>query len=397
MNDPSRRGLLAALGSAAVVGASGCIRDGPLFGGNCPSYDPVVAANTDWTSRMGHSAGTARVAAAGAPEPGLSLDWMVRAGEIGAHVPVVADGTVYVHDGDTALLALDARSGDERWRTGVSGPLGAPALGDGTVVVRTRPGVAAYDAATGDDRWSALGEFETWFHARPVVADGTVYVMDDVAAYALDLATGEVRWRFPTGLPSDSTPAAADSTVYVAGNDTYVRALSTADGTEQWRAKTGGHVRSNVSVAAGRVCVGTDTGTVYAFDSANGTERWHHQFSEARNSDRPEQPRTINTDGARVYVTTDEKLYALDAADGSVCWRTVEYRSSSGSAVAVADGSVYVPTDPTTGGWFARYDATGGGVGERWEPDVEPFFRTGPSLADGALYTAGDGAVARFR
>lgn len=392
-----RRDLLATLG-AAGAGVAGCLRfDGTVLGGGCPSYDPVRPSDAGWTSRMGNSAGTAVVAPDAAPGSDLSLDWTVPIEtSVGYPVPAVADGTVYAHDMDTTLFALDAGSGDERWRTEVAEPLWTPALGDGTVVVRTRSGVAAFEAETGDRRWDGAGGFETRTDARPVVADGAVFVMGDVAAHAFDLASGDRRWRFPTGLRSEATPAAADGTVYVAGDEAYVRALSTADGSEQWRAKTGARVRCNLSVADGLVCAATEAGVVLGLDAADGTRRWRHRLPEVRDADRPERPRTVNTDGARVYVTTRERLYALEAATGSRCWRTREYRASYASGVAVADGAVYAPTehpdDP-----FTSYEAATGDVRRRIQPTEEPYFGVGPSIAAGALYAAGDGAVGRYR
>jgi outer membrane protein assembly factor BamB len=392
-----RRDLLATLG-AASAGLAGCLRlDGAVLGGGCPSYEPVRPSDADWTSRMGNPAGTAAVAPDAAPGTDLTLDWAVPIEtSVGYPVPAVADGTVYVHDMDTTLFALDAGSGDERWRAAVADPLWTPALGDGTVVVRTRSEVEAFDAGTGDRRWGALGGLEEWTDARPVVADGAVFVMADVAAYAFDLAAGDRRWRFPTGLRSESTPAVADGTVYVAGDEAYVRALATADGSERWRAKTDARVRCNLSVADGLVCAATEAGDVLGFDADGGTEQWRHRLPDARNSDRPGRPRTVNTDGARVYVTTRDRLYALDAATGSRCWRTTEYQGGYASGVAVADGAVYAPTehpdDP-----FTSYDAATGDVRRRVRPAEDPYFSVGPSLAEGALYAAGDGAVGRYR
>lgn len=353
-----RRDLLATLG-AASAGLAGCLRlDGAVLGGGCPSYEPVRPSDADWTSRVGNPAGTAAVAPDAAPGTDLTLDWAVPIEtSVGYPVPAVADGTVYVHDMDTTLVALDAGSGDERWRAAVADPLWTPALGDGTVVVRTRSGVEAFDAGTGDRRWGALGGLEEWTDARPVVADGAVYV---------------------------------------AGDEAYVRALATADGSERWRAKTDARVRCNLSVADGLVCAATEAGDVLGFDADGGTEQWRHRPPDARNSDRPGRPRTVNTDGARVYVTTRDRLYALDAATGSRCWRTTEYQGGYASGVAVADGAVYAPTEHP-GDPFTSYDAATGDVRRRVQPAEDPYFSVGPSLAEGALYAAGDGAVGRYR
>ncbi|HKU69098.1 MAG TPA: PQQ-binding-like beta-propeller repeat protein [Candidatus Baltobacteraceae bacterium] len=80
--------------------------------------------------------------------------------------PAVAYGMVYFDTLDDKLIALDARTGRQRWSTQVADPRGgysetlAPLAYDGMIIVGSAGGewalrgfVAAYDARTGKQRW----------------------------------------------------------------------------------------------------------------------------------------------------------------------------------------------------------------------------------------------------
>jgi outer membrane protein assembly factor BamB len=122
--------------------------------------------------------------------------------------PAVVDGVVYVGVSSFALnngyvLALDAATGEERWRTTVDAPMfaGQIAVGGGHVIV---PGgqantVVALDAATGAERWIFTGGSVPVFGSPAIATDAVVYFDNDRTIRALDLATGELRWEVDTG------------------------------------------------------------------------------------------------------------------------------------------------------------------------------------------------------
>jgi len=237
-------------------------------------------------------------------------------------------------------------------------------------------------------------------HHVPVVADGTVYAHDlddDLAAF--DAATGETLWV--TDLTDPVTePAVTGEAVYVAGDDTYVRALSPADGSERWRTKTTARIECNLSVVGDTLLAGTETGIVLALDAATGAERWRHQLgpgaSDDRDGDRdrPARPGTLATDGSRVYAATDEYLVALAMTDGTPCWRDRSYQGGYASGVAVGAGNVYVPTAEDA--HLIVFDAATGDRVQEISGERAEHLAAGPSLAEGGLYLAGRDAVVRF-
>ena len=404
MTNASRRRLLATLGAMGTVGTAGCssmldsdASESLSDSGSCSPYDPAVTTQGTWPTKHGGVDGTGAVAAEAVPDGPLTQDWSVPIDtHVGHHTPIVGDDTVYVHDMDTTLFAFEVDTGNERWRTRLEGPGPAPTLGGGRLVVATENGLEAYDAASGEHTWTIESPSVGIFNSAPIIADETVYIYGGVSVSAFALTDGSLQWRVPIGLASDSAPALDDDTLYVAGDDTYLRALSTADGSERWRQKTAAHITCNVAVVGETVYAGSDSGTVLACDRADGTTRWQYSLPNGDS-----QPQTIATDGARVYVTAGDTLYALDAATGRLCWRIDTHQGSYSSGIAIGDGTLFVPTDASdstaeTEAAGAVYDATNGNQLSKFASDVRYGFDGGPSLAGGAVYTHGPAALRRF-
>ena len=111
--------------------------------------------------------------------------------------------------------------------------LSSPAYWDGTVYFGTGGGnVYALDAASGNLKW----KFQTGdvVHASPAIADGTIFIGSwDSYFYALDAATGKEKWRFKTGEDPDihnqvgiqSSAVVADEVVYFGCRDSNFYAL----------------------------------------------------------------------------------------------------------------------------------------------------------------------------
>jgi outer membrane protein assembly factor BamB len=105
------------------------------------------------------------------------------------HTPAIAHNTVYVATAQKHMVALDAATGAERWRTDLGLAItAAPTVAATTVLVGTNDGtVFSLEAQAGAVLW----EFKTAgrISASPIVAGGTLYVVsDDGTLYALTRA-----------------------------------------------------------------------------------------------------------------------------------------------------------------------------------------------------------------
>jgi outer membrane protein assembly factor BamB len=119
--------------------------------------------------------------------------------------PVVMQGAVYVGSGDGNLYALDAASGELKWKFKTGDVVhSSPAYAEGTLYFGSWDSFFyAVDAATGKEKWRFHGgedpliHNQVGFQSSAAVADGVVYVgCRDSNLYALDAATGKEKWRF---------------------------------------------------------------------------------------------------------------------------------------------------------------------------------------------------------
>ncbi len=131
--------------------------------------------------------------------------------------PVVGDGRMYIGFNDSdKLVALDADTGEELWRSYAGGPLRLPPVyWNGSVFFVSDDGyMRCLDAASGNMRWKFRGGpsdrmilgnerlISSWpARGGPVIVDGTVYFSASIwpfmgtFIYALDAASGEMLWE----------------------------------------------------------------------------------------------------------------------------------------------------------------------------------------------------------
>lgn len=153
--------------------------------------------------------------------------------------PAVVDGTVYVGEYPD-LSAVDAESGDLRWRTESASSSSVRAL-DGAAGLQIH-----YDAVS-----------------SPAVAGGTAFTGGDaLSAVSTDIA--ERDWDAQLAGAVRSSPAVVGDTVYVGTDGGTISALAADSGDERWTLETAGAVISSPAVLDGMLYVGSDDGFVYA-------------------------------------------------------------------------------------------------------------------------------------
>ena len=168
-------------------------------------------------SRDGQVAGPAWPTALG---DSLSRQWSVRLAPSYSG-PIASGELVYVTEtrdkSSEVVSAYDRRTGGLRWSREWAGSVrvpfyaasrgswirSTPALADDTLFVAgMRDVLVALNAQTGDERWrvdfpAALGSPvpEFGFISSPLVDDGSVYVQASNAVVKVDARTGAIRWR----------------------------------------------------------------------------------------------------------------------------------------------------------------------------------------------------------
>jgi outer membrane protein assembly factor BamB len=190
----------------------------------------------------------------------LTKKWRVVVGD-GVATPALVGDRLYVFSrqgGDEVTRCLDAASGKELWKdkypaqgatgpaAGFSGPRSSPAVADGKVVtLGVRGTLSCLDAATGQKVWrhEAKGGLPRFFPScSPLVADGLCVTQvggeggGAVAAY--DLATGAEKWKWDgdgTAYASPTLLAADGVKAVVAETARNVVAVGLTDGKLLWK------------------------------------------------------------------------------------------------------------------------------------------------------------------
>ncbi|MFJ7205689.1 PQQ-binding-like beta-propeller repeat protein [Streptomyces sp. NPDC098789] len=165
--------------------------------------------------------------------------WIYRTDEwqqIDASV-AVADGVVYVGDGEGRFHAIDAASGIKKWEVPIGDGVlfSSAAVAEGVAYAYGQNGnLYAMSTATGEVKWTASVGYRMASEFTPAVANGMVFGGGGSEFHAMDAATGTKKWTFSGGDETGfSSPVVVNGVVYVGGGgDRSLHALDAATGEE---------------------------------------------------------------------------------------------------------------------------------------------------------------------
>jgi len=245
-------------------------------------------------------------------------------------------GTFNETGGPGEVVALWATNGTVRWRSSAPGSVSfsSPAIVDGvlyvgvigrynvtTQITYDPPyGLLALDARTGAQRWFARTNGPV--AASPLVAGPyVVAAAKDGNAYALNRTDGSLVWKRDVGA-GVSSPALVGDLVVVAGGafggSGRVTGLELSTGNPRWTVGVDGPVQSSVTYADGAVFFATNTaaGTIYALDASSGNLVWNYtpvprQFILAT---------PVVADGAVFAASDNGHVYAFERPEALVTW-----------------------------------------------------------------------------
>ena len=248
-----------------------------------------------------------------APASAPVLAWqMDTAGELYAS-PTLANGVLYVMSKAGTLYAVEASSGNERWRREVTTYVtrASPAVVDGVVYVGGGFTFSALDAATGAELWTVPLEYAG--HASPTVVDGLIVVGSQQGwVYALSAATGEIEWRVPTEGIVFGAAAISDRSVVYGTDEGILYNVDAVDGSLNWRINLPGALYASPVITGDTVLVATQSGELHARDLATGDGLWNANYGG---------PQPPATNGKVVVLTAaDGGVYGLDATTGNQLW-----------------------------------------------------------------------------
>jgi outer membrane protein assembly factor BamB len=259
--------------------------------------------------------------------------------------PAVVGNHVYLTTDDGRTLALNRRTGQLLWTYTSGWPSSStPAVADQTVIFSIRPGrVVALNRDTGERRWET--NLKHAILASPVVVHGTVYIgTADRKLHALDAGTGRQRWVFATRGWVVSAVAFADRRVVVTSQSSRIDVVGADTGRQRlvYNTGLGRYIVAGPAIQGNRAYFGSLSGHVWAIDWQATTyplERmllfWKTNLYIWGVLSRPPVQKgsvwlkrikgnIVHTPAIAhdmVYVTTTQgKVVALDAAQGTVQW-----------------------------------------------------------------------------
>lgn len=207
--------------------------------------------------------------------------------------PVIAQNTVYFGSGDGNLYALDAATGDLRWKFKTGDVVHAsPAFANGVVFFGSWDSYFyAVDAKTGKEKWrfhageDPLIHNQVGFQSSPAVVDGVIYTgCRDAQLYALDAATGKEKWRFDNALSWVITsPAVVNGKVFFATSDSALyHVVDAATGKSILKKEGKAYMFSSPAVVNDVVFIGVLNGTLEARDVNTGEVLWEFQTDASK-------------------------------------------------------------------------------------------------------------------
>jgi len=236
--------------------------------------------------------------------------------------------------------------------------------------------------ATPITRWRYwLGGTDSSRSSPAIAADGTIYIgPDDSYLYAIR-SDGTLRWRYQTGGQLISSPAiGSDGTIYVGSFEYYGYLLAVKpDGTLRWKYETGGAVYSSPAIGTdGTIYVGSYDGYLYALQP-NGSLRWRYQTGDwVRSSP------AVGSDGT-IYVGSDDNFVYAIQPNGTLRWRYQTGHDVYSSPAIGTDGTIYVGSND---GYLYAIQPNGS---LRWRYQTGDWVRSSPAVgSDGTIYVGSD-------
>lgn len=317
--------------------------------------------------------------------------------------PIVSDGHIYQLASDGYVHVLDAQTGDEQMRFLVGGELAMNgiAFAHGMLyLVRKGHIMIALDARSGQERWHM--DTISIVHAAPLVIGHVVLVESGAnTLLCLDAFTGEEYWAFHSEdtlsefWPTRTTPALAGNVVYVAlGASNEFNALDLRTGRKLWEVSlhermTGGPL---INAVLGLVYVVTWSGHIAAFDMHTGKLHWEISLPAGSEAS-PALSQELET----LYIGSyDGNLYALDAQTGHISWHIATGGAISSAATAIQGTSQNWVSVASQSGTCLVLDARTGTQLRIWKIGE---LRSAPVVASNMLFQAslGDQGVFAFR
>jgi outer membrane protein assembly factor BamB len=267
------------------------------------------------------------------------------------------DRNAVLHDANlSAKWTFDAKSQ-------INGGL---AMVNGVLLFETfKKEVVALDARTGSLRWRT-GNFRNILMTTPIVANGLVYVgtganpvlqygnkpvlgvpqRDEVAA--LNLSDGKKRWAYETIGENMPSPAYYNGRLIFINGDWHAYGLRGDNGKLLWKTDLNGYsAMSNAAISGSHVIAGICANGIWksstvAIDASSGKVVWEAPYGHCDGSPTVGEGKVFVQSvqpGSMKYVGRN-RVAALDASTGKMLWTYVAPADGVATSLGSSEGSI---------------------------------------------------------
>jgi outer membrane protein assembly factor BamB len=241
--------------------------------------------------------------------------------------PVLVDGLlVFSCDGasDPYVIALDAASGKERWKTPRKGdadrkfsfntPLVIDVKGKKQIISAGSDEVSAFDPKTGKEIWTVRYDGYSVI-PRPVFGHGLIYLSTGYNTPTLlairptgegDVTETHVAWRFRKGAPHTPSPLLVGDELYLISDGGIATCLEAKTGKVHWTERLGGNFSASPIHADGKVYFQSEEGVGTVIKAGTKFE----QLAKNEMKERTLASYSI-ADGA-LFLRTEKNLYRFE-------------------------------------------------------------------------------------
>ncbi len=224
------------------------------------------------------------------------------------------------HQGAAYLLALDKRTGKQRWkaergkdRRSYATPLLVPGEKGDELVINSSERIDAYDPATGEWLWH-LGESNRVPVPTPVFHNGVVYASRgyNSSPYLAvktggrgDVSRTHVLWEVKTGAPYVSSLLYYQGLIYMATETGIASCVDAASGQLLWRERLGGVFSASPVAADGKVYLVNEAGEAFVLEAGRQMKILHRNHLEERTLASPA------ISNGQIFLRTDQHLISI--------------------------------------------------------------------------------------
>ncbi len=331
--------------------------------------------------------------------------------------PVVVGKSIFTLDTDSRLSSFDIENGKRRWSVSVRKEdeddaviSGGISYDNGLVYVTSGYNeIIAVDAQTGNIRWRA--PIRTPSRAAPTISGGRIFITTiNNSLLALNAADGREEWEFAglgenKGLVGAASPAAAGDMVVPAFSSGELYGLRANNGSVAWSDNLSGSTRlggmtalsdiRGLPVIDGNVVYAISfAGKMVAVDIRTGARLWQQEIAGAK---------TPWIAGNRLFViSTEGQIVSIDKDTGGIIWvsqlaRYEDAKSKTGpifwTGPLFAGGRLLAFS---TDGRAAEINPEQGTLVREWSTGED--IRIAPVVANGTLYLLSeDGDLLAYR